>query len=435
MFEGEITMSHKELKRLEIIQKVEEKRLSQREAGEVLGCTSRTIRLLLMRYHHDGPAGLVSKRRGKPSNRTFPASLKQQTTGLIRDKYPDFGPTLATEKLAERDNIFLSRETTRKWMIEKEIWTPKIKKTKKSHPPRERRANYGELIQIDGSPHDWFEGRSSECCLIVFVDDATSRIQWLHFAPAETTFAYFDTMERYAERYGLPVAAYSDRHSIFRVNHKQPENSTGLTQFGRAMMGIGVKLIHANSPQAKGKVENRNKTLQDRLIKEMRLDGIDNRAMANGAYLEKFMERFNAKFAKVPRNPEDFHQTVDLEKLKLHFTLQAQRKVSKNLTISYKNKTLVIEAPGRARQLYQAKVIVCEDQASNLTVLYKGQSLSFKVYNKSQYYSEPIARTELATVIPKKSIRRYLPPPDHPWRLFDALRNKRKNNNVKSKVA
>jgi len=434
MFAGEITMSHKELKRLEIVKKIEEKRLSQREAAAILGCTDRTVRLLLRRYQSDGPQGLASRRRGKRSNRAFQEEFKRDIITLIESKYPDFGPTLATEKLAERDNLFLSRETTRKWMIEQEIWEAKIKKTKKSHPPRERRANYGELVQIDGSPHDWFEGRSDKCCLIVFVDDATSRIQWLNFAPAETTFAYFEAMECYAERYGLPVSAYSDRHSIFRVNIKQPQKSTGLTQFGRAMIGIGVKLIHANSPQAKGKVENRNKTLQDRLIKEMRLDGIDNMEMANGAYLEQFIERFNAKFAKAPRSPQDLHQVVDLKQLKLHFTLQEQRKISKNLTISYKGKILAIEAPGRARQLYQARVTVCEDQAGNLTVLYKGQSLSFKVYNKSQYYSEPIARSELATVIPKKLRRHYLPPADHPWRLFNGLRKKRRIH-VASRVA
>ena len=376
-------------------------------------------------YHNQGAQGLVSQRRGKPSNRAFSNEFKHNVAEIISSKYNDFGPTLATEMLYDRDKIFISRETTRQWMIQAEIWAPKIKKRKKAHPPRERREHYGSLIQIDGSPHDWFEGRSPKCCLIVFVDDATSRIQLLRFFPAETTFAYFNTMELYIKRYGMPMAVYSDKHSIFRVNRKDPKDSTGLTQFGRAMHSLDVKLIHANSPQAKGKVENRNGTLQDRLIKTMRLDGIHNMGMANDGYLDQFTEKFNAKFAKMALKPENLHHELDnaeAEQLKLHFTLQLERQVSKNLPISYKNKTLVIEAPGRARQLYQAYVTVCEAESGNLTLLYKGQSLPFKVYTKSQYYSEAVSRRELDPLIHKKPRGSAIPSADHPWRQYHLRR-------------
>lgn len=417
MFAGEITMNHNELKRLEIIQKVVEKRLKQREAALILDCSVRNIKLLVKRYKTLGPPGLVSRQRGKPSNRALPEAFKQQITDIIKHKYTDFGPTLAVEMLYEREGLIVSRETARQWMIGAEIWIPKIKKRKKSHPPRPRRENYGSLIQIDGSPHDWFEGRSPKCTLIVFIDDSTSRIQLLRFFPAETTFAYFNTMQLYIERYGLPMAAYSDKHSIFRVNHKDPKTTTGLTQFGRGMVDIGVQLIHANSPQAKGKVENRNRTLQDRLIKTMRLDGIDNMKMANGEYLDKFTERFNAKFAKEPLKNEDIHQKINnIDDLKLHFTLQEERKVSKNLTISYKGKTVVIEAPDRARRLYQAYVTVCETESGNLTVLYKGESLPIKVYTKAQYYSEAVSRKELDGIIRVKPRRSSIPSASHPWR-------------------
>jgi hypothetical protein len=210
---------------------------------------------------------------------------------------------------------------------------------------------------------------------------------------------------------------YSDKHSIFRVNIRDAEKGNGLTQFGRAMVSLNVQLIHANSPQAKGKVENRNRTLQDRLIKEMRLDGIDNMEMANGEYLDQFTERFNNKFSNPASKEEDFHRYVkNPEELKLHFTLQEERRVSKNLSLSYKNKILVLQVPDKARRLYQAKVTVCEDQSGKLTVLYKGQSLQFQVYNKSQHYSEAVSRSEVKSIIHKKQESVYIPPADHPWR-------------------
>lgn len=418
MTEEVYKMTAQELNRVDILRKVDEKRISQKEAAKLLGCTTRNIRYLQARYHQEGVAGVISKQRGKPSNRAFPASFKINIMGIIGDKYSDFGPTFASECLQERDGISVSRETTRQWMIEGNFWHPKASAKPVAHPPRERRSNYGALVQIDGSPHDWFEGRGPVCCLIVFVDDATSRIQLMRFFPAETTFAYFNTTKTYIERYGLPQGLYSDRHNIFRVNQKDPICSTGLTQFGRAMESLGIDLLHASSAQAKGKVERKNRLLQDRLIKEMRLDGINNMEMANGEYLDKLTEKYNKKFAVPPYHPEDAHCPVqDLSILDLHFTHQEPRKVSKNNTISYKNKIFVLEKPDKVRSLHLAQVIVCESESGKITILYKGQSLSHQVYNKKQYYREPCSRHEVTTMplSPQKK-RRHVPPPDHPWR-------------------
>lgn len=422
MYSEEIILNSKELKILEIILKVIHKQLRQVDAARQLDCTPRSIRNYLKRYRDQGPLGLKSKLKGKPSNRAYTAEFKQTVVDLMYCKYPDFGPTLASEMLAERDNIFIGKETARQWMLEAGLWRHKRKQAPKAHPPRERRPYYGELIQIDGSPHDWFEGRSAPCCLIVFVDDATSKIQLMRFYDAETTFGYLETTRLYIERFGLPIALYSDKHSIFRVNAKEVENSTGYTQYGRAMRDLGIELIYAHSPQAKGKVENKNGTLQDRLIKEMRLDNISTMEEANRGYLDLFTERYNKKFAKQPLKPENVHLKLPItEDLTLHFTLQEHRKVSKNLTISYKGKTLALQVPGKARQLYQASVTVCESQCGNLTIIHKGKSLPFTVYNTNQHYSEPVHRKELSLRKLERRGTANIPSPEHPWRNNQAL--------------
>lgn len=417
MFEGEITMNANDLKRLEIIQKVDEKRLKQGDAARILGCTTRTIRRLLERYRIEDAPGLRSKRLGKTSNNSFSNEFKAEVIETISKKYNDFGPTFAAISLENRDKIKLSKETARQWMIEAGIWRNKEAKKAKSHPPRERRHQYGSLIQIDGSPHDWFEGRSSRCSLIVFIDDATSRIQLMRFFPAETTFAYFEVLELYIERYGIPQELYSDKHGIFRVNHPEPESGTGLTQFGRAVRDLGIGLIHAHSPQAKGRVERRNGVLQDHLIKDMRLDGIDNMDMANGAYLDKQAEIYNKRFAISPFNKDDAHAAIVNypDDYRLHFTIQVSREVSKNLAISYKNKKYILTKPGKVHRLSQAKVTVCEAKSGEITILYKQQSLEYKVYDKNQYYSGVVGRKELGSIsfcLPTY----HKPAANHPWK-------------------
>src|SRR3954462_10566516 len=238
-------------------------------------------------YLERGPSALVSTRRGKPSNRSYPAALRTETLGVITANYADFGPTLACEKLAERHGIHLGVETVRQWMRADGLWRDRRQRLKPVHQPRYRRDCVGELVQIDGSEHWWFEDRGPPCTLLVFVDDATSRLMPLRFVPPESTFDYCEATRAYLQRHGKPVAFYSDKHSVFRVNRKDAASGDGMTQFGRALDQLNIDIICANAPQAKGRVERANGTLQDRLVKEMRLAGIST-IEAGNAFLPAF---------------------------------------------------------------------------------------------------------------------------------------------------
>lgn len=407
-----ITMSIDEIDALKIYQQLDSRTLKQKQAAVMLGITTRQIRSNLKAYKRDGPIALVSKRRGKRSNRAYSDSIKNNATSIIRDKYIDFGPTLASEYLLERHQLKYSKETIRVWMIADGLWKPKKEKHKVVHQPRARRACFGELIQIDGSPHKWFEERGDACCLITFIDDATSKIVLARFFPAETTFAYMNMMQEYIEKYGKPAALYSDKHGIFRVNIKEAESGTGFTQFGRAMQDLKITVHHASCAPAKGRVERSNLTQQDRLVKWMRIEGISDADTAN-KNIDRYMEHHNAKFAVEPREPENLNTAVeDMESLKYIFTIQTRRSVSKNITLQYKNKTYAIQVPGKGYRLRQAKVTVCEAQSGKITLLHNTKSLSYKVYDKNQYYSETVTAKELPTKL--KELKHHKPSYNHP---------------------
>ena len=241
---------------------------------------------------------------------------------------------MAREKLVEVHGLRLSTETLRRWMIADGLWRAKERREIRVHQSRPRRECFGDLIQIDGSPHDWFEGRGPGCTLIVYMDDATSRLVACRFAAAETAEAYMEATRAHFVAHGRPVAYYSDRYGVFRVNKKGKEDE--LTQFSRALKTLDIAALHAHSPQAKGRVERANRTLQDRLVKEMRLRGIGDLAAGN-AYLPEFMADFNRRFAVAPRNPEDAHRKVlhDAAELELIFCEHHSRKLTKNLTIRF----------------------------------------------------------------------------------------------------
>lgn len=256
-----LTMSDKELSRLEVIKEVLDKRLKQKDAASILGIGIRQFQRLVKAYQHQGPEGLISRRRGRPSNRRYPEPMKEYGLFLIKRHYLDFGPTLAAEKLAARHDVNVSVETLRQWMIAAQIWVPRKERSKRVHQPRGRRDCLGELVQIDGSEHRWFEERGPECTLLVYIDDATGRLMELRFVPSETTFDYFISTRRYIETHGKPVAFYSDKHAIFRINKAGATSGTGMTQFGRALYELNIEIICANSSPAKGRVERMNKTL------------------------------------------------------------------------------------------------------------------------------------------------------------------------------
>jgi hypothetical protein len=267
-----ISMSKREFDQFEVLLRVQSGRLRVADACALLGRSRRQVFRLLRGIRDGGAASLVSKRRGKPSNRRLPAAVRELAMSLVREHYNDFGPTFAAEKLAERHGCTVSRETLRGWMVADGLWLDRRARLPSPHQPRRRRECLGELVQIDGSEHAWFEGRGPGCTLLAFVDDATSRLMLLRFVASESAFSYFVATRAYLEAHGKPVAFYSDKHGVFRVNRPGPKGCD-VTQFGRALCELNIDIICANSPQAKGRIERAFGTLQDRLVKELRLAG------------------------------------------------------------------------------------------------------------------------------------------------------------------
>jgi hypothetical protein len=336
-------MSDGELSRLEVLRDLDQKRFTTEAAAQLLGLERRQVFRLLKAYRTEGATGLISKRRGRRGNRRKPDTLRRAVLALIRERYWDFGPTLVTEKLREVHGVTLGRETLRLWMIEAGLWRDRKQRRKRVHQPRPRRDCLGELVQVDGSEHWWFEDRGPQCTLLVFVDDATGRLMHLQFVESESTFAYFRATRAYLEAWGKPVAFYSDKHGVFRVNHPGALGGDGMTQFGRALHELNIDIICANSSQAKGRVERANKTLQDRLVKELRLAGV--RTLAEGnALLPAFMADYNARFGKPPANKKDLHRPLrasdDVENA---FAWKEQRRLSQALTLQYDKVIFILE--------------------------------------------------------------------------------------------
>lgn len=415
---GLLLMNHKELERINVLEQVTEGRVSQVMASKKLGVSSRHISRMLVEYKRHGAGALISKRRGAKSNNAFGPAFKDTVMGIVKAQYHDFGPTLASEKLLERDGFKVSKETVRCWMIEAGLHTQSPRKQKRVYQQRQRRLRLGELVQIDGSFHDWFEGRAEACCLIVFIDDATSRIMALHFAPRETTNAYTATARGYFSRHGRPLAFYSDKHSIFRINTPEVTSSTGKTQFGRAMEELGIELICAHSPQAKGRVERANGTLQDRLIKELRLANICSMDQAN-AFLPLFIEKYNKKFAIAPALAENAHRQdmPDKDLLNLIFSHQEERTLSKNLELSYQNKIYQIQSDTQSYAMKKSVVQVCEHACGKIVILYKGHSLDFKIFDKN---NRPTVIVDTKDINPTLNaiVRKTKPKNDHPWKKY-----------------
>lgn len=409
------TMNQKELVKIEILEKLKTKQIKQNEAGKILKISSRQIRRLLKEYRRYGAISIVSKKRGKPSNNRICEEDKKNILEIAKEKYVDFGPTFLSEKLAENHNIFVSYETLRNWLIEENIWVTRRRKKACIHQMRERRSCFGELVQIDGSPHAWFEGRGEKCCLLVFVDDATSKLVNLRFEESETTAGYFRTMKEYISKFGIPMAVYSDRHSIFRINMPETKHE-GWTQFERAMKTLGVETICANSPQAKGRVERANNTLQDRLVKEMRLREISDIETAN-AYLPEFIERYNKKFAVEPKNSTDAHVRLRAgQNLDMIFSFQYDRVLSKNLELSYDNVIYQVKTEGQGYALRHARVTVCEALNGGITLIYKGRKLNYTCYKKQKKTAEIVGAKELNHRVDSIVRRVNKPSADHPWR-------------------
>jgi transposase len=410
-----LKMSAKELSRVEVMQKLSEKRMSQKEAGTMLHVSTRQIKRLLKIYRHKGAAGLVSKHRGRKGNNRLAESVKKQALNLLKTKYRGFGPTLAHEKLVEKEKLQLSDESVRQLMIAEDLWKARKAKKVAVHQLRERRACFGELVQIDGSPHDWFEGRAEACVLLVFIDDATGKLVQLLFVDSESFVSYAQAAEGYFRQFGKPVAFYSDKHGIFRVNLPSVGTGTALTQFGRAMQELEIEIICANTPQAKGRVERVIQTLQDRLPKEMRLRKIASRAAGN-AYLPEFLVDFNQRFAEPPRSDVDLHRPLTAKEDLSHIlTWQETRTLSKNLTFQFQKTVYQIQTKRPTYALRNALVTVCVNAQQQITILYNGKSLPYTIYHQQAKQANVVSAKELDQVLQKPHLPSK-PAPDHPWR-------------------
>ena len=375
-------MSGRELDRAEWMVRIRDGRVTQAQAAERLGLSVRQVERLYGGYKALGAAALVSKKRGRPSSRKLSERLREHVVGLVRERYADFGPTLAHEKLVESHGVRLSVETLRQWMIADGIWRSRSQRAAAAHPPRARRACVGELVQIDGCDHAWFEARAPRCTLLVYVDDATGRLMQLRFAESESTFSYFDATRRYLEQHGRPVAFYSDKAGIFRINAKQPAGGMGITQFARALGELNVDIVFAHSPQAKGRVERAHQTLQDRLTKELRLRGISTTDAAN-AFAPLFAADYNRGFAHDPRSPHDAHRplrpTDDLQQV---LRWKEVRKLTQNLTVHYKRSLYLVEETPEALALRGKLVEVHETEDGVVRIRHDHTELAATAFRK-----------------------------------------------------
>jgi hypothetical protein len=377
-----VSMSKQEFGRLEVLLRVQSGRLRVADACVLIGLRRRQVFRLLRGLKQDGATSLLSKHRGKPSNHRLPAEVRALALSIVRERYPDFGPTMAAEKLATQHGCSISHETLRGWMIADGLWIDRRHRLPSPHQPRRRHDCLGELVQIDGSDHAWFEDRGERCTLLAFVDDATSRLMLLRFVVSESAFDYFRATRSYLETHGKPVALYSDKHGIFRVNNKDAVGGEGITQFGRALSVLNIDIICANSPQAKGRVERAFGTLQDRLVKELRLAGLSTIAAAN-AWLPGFIADYNGRFGRDPANAKDLHRPLsagdDLDEV---LAWREDRTVTQNLTLHYDRMMLMLDPTPLARGLVRKKVEIVNYPDGRFAVQFDGTALGFRVFDK-----------------------------------------------------
>ena len=380
-----VQMSLKEADRYAVIQQVIERTMGQSDAALWLNISVRQVKRLARAIRLDGAQGAISKRWGVASNRRTPQLVQDRFVGLVREHYSDFGPTLACEYLASQHGYTGSAETLRGWMMQAGLWKAKRSRVRRIHSPRERRSRLGELVQIDGSPHAWFEGRSGKCCLIAFIDDATGALLQACFYPVESTNAYLHSLQCYVGVHGRPLALYSDRHSIFTKH--DPEDPVP-TQFERAVGELNIESILAYSPQAKGRVERAFQTLQDRLVKALRLARISTIEAAN-AWLPSYLAKHNARFVRLAADDANAHRAYagDAQALARICAHHYERVLSKTLTCQFKGRLLVVltqsDQPRYALRAQRVKVM--EHLDGKLELLWGAEALPFKTFERHQH--------------------------------------------------
>ncbi|ADW71433.1 ISNCY family transposase [Granulicella tundricola] len=380
-------MSKQELRRVEVLTEVLAGRRTTESAAGVLGVSLRQAQRLAVRYRNGGGGALIHRSRGRPASNKLGAGVRELVLELIRQNYRDFGPTFAAEMLQERHGIEVSRETLRKWMVGAGVWLSR-KQRRSFHQPRLRRESLGELVQIDGSEHRWFEQRGEPCTLLVFIDDATSRLMQMRFVPSESTASYFEALDGYLKSYGYPVAFYSYKHSVFRVNKPEAKGGAGMTQFGRALAELNIEIICAKSSHAKGRVERANRTLQDRLVKELRLDNVCDLEAGNASSRRSSLASATDSLS-LPQPLPICTRRLNLPANRMTDILchREQRHVGDQLTLAYDRKQFILERNEVSEELGGRYVDLYHFSDGHLEVRSNGHVLPYRVFDKDQRVS------------------------------------------------
>ncbi len=380
-------MSQREAQRLALVGEVVARRIKVREAATALGLSDRQVKRLARRVRDEGVEGVISRRRGAPSNRKIAQAVREHFMGLVCKHYADFGPTLACEYLQREHGFVHSVETLRGWMAGAQLWKPKRRRQQRVHSPRPRRASRGELVQIDGSHHDWFEGRAAKCCLIAFIDDATGEVLAGRFFAGETTQAYLALLQEHCNAHGVAAAYYSDRAGIFT---KHDENDAKPTQFARALLQLDIESICANTPQAKGRVERLFQTLQDRMVKAMRLQGISGLQAAN-EWLAGYLVEHNRRFAVPAASSADAHRPWlgSPAALRRICALHHQRHLSNQLSCQFQG-DIVQVLPGQPQAPRGRAVIdIVQYADGTIEVLHRGGVLRHRAFTVDEHLRWP----------------------------------------------
>lgn len=415
-------MTNKEARRHKIISNLIHKKINGTQAAKQLNLSVRQTKRLKARVKKKGIKGIVHKLRGTDGNNKLDQEVVKQAIKLIKENYCDFGPTLAQEKLEERDNIKIGVSTIRKIMIDEKFFMPRPRRKGLEHREwRERKSSEGEMGQFDGSYHKWFEDRADECCLLANIDDATGKVT-LKFNINESTKCVFDFWKEYIQTKGKPIAIYLDKYSTYKINHKSAvDDKDMMTQFQRAMQSLGVNVINAHSPQAKGRVERLNETLQDRLVKELRLRNISTIPEANKFLKEEYEEIFNSKFGVVPKSDTNLHvELTKAEKQNLDsiFSVHSQRLVKNDYTIQFKSQWIQLNELQPTTVYKKDKVTIEERLDSSLHIALKGKYLNYEIL--------PERPQKVKMLLPALTTTKstWIPPAKHPWRRYQI------NNNI-----
>jgi hypothetical protein len=416
-----ITMTQKEARRYEIIKDLIAKKIDGTEAAKQMNLSIRQVKRIKALVREKKIKGVIHGNRGKKSNRQIDEKTVAQAKKLLNEKYHDFNPLLAQEHLRDDDQIYVSKETVRQWLIDEKLWKPKKKSDIKKFSWRERKDNYGEMQQFDGSYHNWFEGRNEEelgleQCLLVSVDDADGSITKAVFEDNEGVEAVFRFWDSYVIEKGAPMSIYLDKFATYKVNHKNAvDNKDLMTQFERAMKQLNIRVIHANTPQAKGRVEKMNGTLQRRLVKELRLRNINTIPEANKFLKEVFIPQFNKQFKVVAKKSADLHRKLSDKKiaeLPKIFSIQSERKINNDYTVRFKNNYYQLNEVQPTTVYKKDKVTIEEHLSGEIKIAIRDKYLDF---TKLPERPKKEIEIKLAALTNQKQTS-YKPPINHPWR-------------------